>query len=286
MSGINVNTTTISVPTELSSTIIKKVQEGSAVMALANSIQLPGLGLTIPVITSDPEAAWVAETGKKPVSRPGLATKQMQAYTLAVIVPFSNQFKNNLPALYEAIVERLPKALAKKFDQTVFGSVAVPGSNFDTFANATAQSFGSDPYAALVAADADIADNDGLTTGFVISPKAKSALLSATDTTGRPLFINSVAEGAVPMILGNPTKQSKAVYKAVSGGNDVIGIAGDWTQAYYGVAQKLSLSVSDQATLTDGDQTINLWQQNMFAVRAEIEVGFVADTSAFNLLTE
>lgn len=286
MAGVNVNTTTISVPTELSSTIIKKVQEGSAVMALAQSMDLPGLGLTIPIITSDPEAQWVTETGKKPVSRPGLETKVMQAYTLAVIVPFSNQFRHNLPSLYNAIVERLPKALAKKFDQTVFGSVAVPGSNFDTLANATAQSFGSDPYAALVAADADIADNDGLTTGFVIAPKAKSALLSATDTTGRPLFINSVAEGAIPMILGNPTKQSKHVYKNVSGGNDVIGVAGDWTQAFYGVAQKLSLSISDQATLTDGDQTINLWQQNMFAVRAEIEVGFVADTSVFNLLTE
>lgn len=286
MAGVNVNTTTISVPTELSSTIIKKVQEGSAVMALAQSMDLPGLGLTIPIITSDPEAQWVTETGKKPVSRPGLSTKVMQAYTLAVIVPFSNQFRHNLPALYNAIVERLPKALAKKFDQTVFGSVAVPGSNFDTLANATAQSFGSDPYAALVAADADIADNDGLTTGFVIAPKAKSALLSATDNTGRPLFINSVAEGAIPMILGNPTKQSKNVYKNVSGGNDVIGVAGDWTQAFYGVAQKLSLSISDQATLTDGDQTINLWQQNMFAVRAEIEVGFVADTSVFNLLTE
>lgn len=286
MAGVNVNTTTISVPTELSSTIIKKVQAGSAVMALAQSMDLPGLGLTIPIITSDPEAQWVTETGKKPVSRPGLSTKVMQAYTLAVIVPFSNQFRHNLPALYNAIVERLPKALAKKFDQTVFGSVAVPGSNFDTLANATAQSFGSNPYAALVAADADIADNDGLTTGFVIAPKAKSALLSATDTTGRPLFINSVAEGAIPMILGNPTKQSKHVYKNVSGGNDVIGVAGDWTQAFYGVAQKLSLSISDQATLTDGDQTINLWQQNMFAVRAEIEVGFVADTSVFNLLTE
>ena len=286
MAGVNVNTTTISVPTELSNTIIKKVQEGSAVMALAQSMDLPGLGLTIPIITSDPEAQWVTETGKKPVSRPGLETKVMQAYTLAVIVPFSNQFRHNLPSLYNAIVERLPKALAKKFDQTVFGSVAVPGSNFDTLANATAQSFGSDPYAALVAADADIADHDGLTTGFVIAPKAKSALLRATDTTGRPLFINSVAEGAIPMILGNPTKQSKHVYKNVSSGNDVIGVAGDWTQAFYGVAQKLSLSISDQATLTDGDQTINLWQQNMFAVRAEIEVGFVADTSVFNLLTE
>lgn len=285
MSGINVNTTTIELPSEVSNKILQKVQEDSSVMSLAQYINLPGLGATIPVITGDPEAEWVAETAEKPVSRPSLSKKTMQAYTLAVIVPFSNQFKNNMPALYEAIVERLPRALAQKFDATVFHGAA-PGSNFDTFATCTAQSLGSDAYAALVAADADVAAHNGITNGIVLAPAGKSKLLGATDSTGRPLFINNVAEGAIPMILGNPTKQSKAAYKNVVSGNDVLGVVGDWTQALYGVSQKLSLSISDQATLTDGDTTLNLWQRNMFAVRAEIEVGFVADTACFDLLTE
>lgn len=283
MAGINVNSSTISLPTEVSSKILSKVQEDSAVMKLAQRMDLPGLGTTIPVITGDPEAEWVAETANKPVSRPGLSTKVMQAYTLAVIVPFSNQFKNNVPALYEAIVARLPKALAQKFDSTVFHGAA-PGSNFDTFASCTAQAFGSNPYSALVAADADIADHNGILDGFVLAPQAKSKLLSAVDGNQRPLFINNVSEGAIPMILGSKTYQSKAAYKNDT--TDVIGIAGDWTQAIYGVAQGLNLSISDQATLTDGSETINLWQRNMFAVRAEIEVGFVADTDCFNLLTE
>lgn len=285
MAGINVNTTTISLPTEVSNTIIQKVQEGSAVMKLAKSMQLPGLGATIPVITSDPSAEWVAETDNKPVSRPGLTTKTMQAYTLAVIVPFSNQFRDNVPALYEAIVARLPKALAQKFDSTVFHGTA-PGSNFDTFASVTAQSLGNNAYQGLVNADEDIAIHGGLTDGFILSPQGKSKLLRAVDADGRPIFINSVAEGAIPMILGNPTEMSKAAYKAVTSGDDILGIAGDWTQAIYGINKGIDISISDQATLTDGDTTINLWQRNMFAVRAEIQVGFVADTSVFNLLTE
>lgn len=286
MAGIDMNTTSIALPSEVSSKIIAKAQEDSAVMRLAQNIALPGLGLTIPVITGDPEAEWVAETNEKPVKKATLSTKVMQAYTLAVIVPFSNQFRRNLPGLYNAIVERLPKALAKKFDATVFGNASVPGSNFDTLAGCTAQSFGSDPYTALVAADSDIAAHDGITNGYVISPQAKSQLLLAKDNDGRPLFINSVAENAIPMILGSKTYQSKAAYKNVSGGNDIIGVAGDWTQAMYGIAQNLNLSISDQATLKVGEETINLWQRNMFAVRAEIEVGFVADTTVFNLLTE
>ncbi len=254
-------------------------------MRLARKIDLPGLGLTIPVITSDPEAEWVTETSEKPVKRPGLSTKTMQAYTLAVIVPFSNQFKDNVTALYNAIVERLPLALAQKFDATVFHGTA-PGSNFDTLAAATAQSLGNNAYQGLVSADEDIATHGGITNAFVLSAQGKSKLLRAVDADGRPLFINNVSEGAVPMILGSKTVMSKAAYKEETAGDDVLGFAGDWSQALYGVAKSLSLSISDQATLTDGETTINLWQRNMFAVRAEIEVGFVADVSVFNKITE
>ena len=122
MATIDMNrTTSISLPGAVSSEIWQKTQEGSAVMRLARKIELPGLGVTIPVITGDPEAGWVGETEKKPVKRGTLATKQMTPYTLAVIVPFSNQFKRDLPNLYDALIQRLPLALGKKFDQTVFG---------------------------------------------------------------------------------------------------------------------------------------------------------------------
>lgn len=276
-------TTTIALPGEVSGEILQKTQEASAVMQLARRITLPGLGVTIPVITGDPEAAWVGETDKKPVKRGSLSTKQMTPYTLAVIVPFSNQFRRDVPALYDALVQRLPLALARQFDATVFGGVTVPGSNFDTLKTCTAQEIGTDAYRGLVAADEDIAGNGGILNGFVLAPQGKAVLLNAVDANKRPLFINSVAEGAVPMILGAPVKQSKGAY--ISGSPDVVGFAGDWTQAMYGTVEGVQIAISDQATLTDGGDTINLFQQNMFAVRAEIEVGFRCDTSVFNRLT-
>lgn len=287
--AVDINrTTSISLPGEVSSEILQKTQESSAIMMLARQIKLPGLGVTIPVITGDPEAAWVNETDKKPVKRGTMTTKQMTPYTLAVIVPFSNQFKRDIPSLYEELKKRLPLALAKKFDATVFGAVDAPGSNFDTLNDCTAQEIGTNTYNGLVAADADIADHDGILNGFVISPKGKSILLSAVDGNKRPLFINSVAEGAVPMILGARTYQSKAAYiaDATAAKKNVVGFAGDWTQAMYGTVEGVQISISDQATLTDGSNTINLFQQNMFAVRAEIEVGFRCDTSVFNKLTK
>lgn len=284
MSGTPTNRTNITLPADVSNEILQKVQENSAIMALARRVNLPGRGTSINVITSDPEAAWVGETEAKTVANPGLATKVMQAYKLAVIVPFSNEFRRDVAALYDALVERLPGALGKKFDATVFGAYAAPGSNFDTFANATAQSLASDVYGGLVAADTDIALHGGIVNGYVISPQARGILLAEKDNDGRPLFINSVAEGAVPMILGAPTRLSKAAF--VSGNPSTVGVVGDWTQAMYGTVEGVQIGYSSDATLDLGNgTTINLFQQNMFAVRAEIEVGFRADVDCFNVLT-
>lgn len=290
MAGVPTNRTNIQLPHEVSAEILAKTQEASAVMSLARQINLPGRGVSIPVITGDPQAAWVGETEVKPVSNPSLSTKVMEAYKLAVIVPFSNEFRRDAAALYDELVRRLPLALAQKFDETVFHGTA-PGSNFDTFASVTAQSIANannGTYLGLVAADADIAAHGGILNGFAISPQAKSVLLTATDTTNRPLFLNSVAEGAVPMILGAPTHQSKGAFKAGTGASvpNVVGFAGDWTQAMYGTVEGVKIDYSSDATLDIGsDKVINLFQQNMFAVRAEIEVGFRADTSCFNRLT-
>ena len=296
MSGISTNRTDITLPSEISQEIMQKTQDASAIMRLARSVTLPGRGLTIPVITSEPNASWVAETDEKPVSNPGLSTKLMEAYTLAVIVPFSKQFLRDARALYDALIARLPGALALKFDQTVMGAVAKPGANFDNFAGCTAQSLvasvGHTAYDALVAAFGDIADGGFMLDGFGLSPAAQGILLGSTDSDGRPLFVNSVADGAIPRILGARAEMGRGLYvsgQAAAGSSSgtpaSVGVAGDWSQAMYGVVEGVQIDLSEEATLTSGTTTINLWQRNMVAIRAEIEVGFRANTSAFNVLT-
>lgn len=284
MSGIATNRTNISLPTSVSRDIIQKTQEESAVMRLATQIALPGNGLTIPVITSDPTASWVGETDEKPVSNPGLSTKVMRGYKLAVIEPFSNQFRRDYGALYDALVARLPRILAAKFDNTVFGGTEAPGSDFDTFASVTAQSLDSDAYGALVAAWTDIATHGGELNGVAISPQGKSILLNAKDGDQRPLFLGSVADGAIDRVLGAPTYSTRGAY--VAGSPNKVGFAGDWSKAMYGIVEGVDISFSSDATLTLADNsTINLFQRNMFAVRAEIEIGFRADLDVFNALT-
>ena len=287
MAAVDTNRGAIQLPADVSTEIMQKTQGQSAVMQLARKIALPGRGIAIPVITGDPEAAWVAETEEKPASKATLATKLIQPYTLAVIVPFSNQFKRDLEALYEAIIERLPGVLAQKFDATVMGAASgKPGDNFDTFGAITAVDLKTNPYDALVTAKTNIANAGGIMNGIALSPQGEGILLAAKDGNDRPLFIPDLSAAATGKLLGAATYTTKGAYVAGNpSGKNTVGVAGDWTQAVYGTVNGVEISISDQASLTIGGQQINLWQRNMFAVRAEIEVGFRADTTAFNLLT-
>lgn len=291
-SGIPTNRTNIDLPAEVSREIIQKTQESSMIMQLATQISLPGRGLQIPVISGDPEAQWVEETGKKPVSNPSLAKKVMTGHKLAVIVPFSNEFRRDAAALYDALIARLPGVLSKKFDATVFhGPDSGTLANFDNLASVTAHSLTADPYAGLVNADVAINEAGGMVNGYVFSPQGRGLLLSAVDGQDRPLFLNSVSDDAIPRILGAPTYFTSAVYKDGDASTaDVVGFAGDWSKAMYGVVSGVTIDYSSDASLTyvntdNQTVTINLFEQNMFAVRAEMEVGFIAQTEYFAKLT-
>ena len=295
MSGISTNRTNITLPAEVSREILQKTQQNSAIMRLARQIELPGRGVQIPVITSDPQAAWVAETGAKAVSNPGLSTKLMQAYKLAVIVPFSDEFRRDAASLYDALISRLPLALAQQFDATVIGAVEKPGENFDNFAECTAQKLvpgvGETVYGNLVAGWTDVASHGGLLNGIALHPAGTGLLLGAVTTGGTPIF-NAAAEGGISRVLGAPLAESRGMYKAGvapvgtgAGTPAIVGAMGDWTQAMFGTVEGVQIRFADQTGLTINSTQVNLWEHNMFAVRAEIELGFRADTDCFNLLT-
>lgn len=282
---INRGTSGITLPSQLSNEIWASVQEESAIMRLAEQMQLPGSGVTVPVVTGDPVADFVAESAEKPVSNSTFSTKQMTPYKIAVIELFSNEFKRDLPALYNELARRLPAAIGAKFDATVFGGTA-PGSNFDVLSSATAVAIGgTGTYGKLVTALETIATANAELSGWAISPQGEALLLKAVDGDGRPLFIPSTEGRAIGALLGAGVERSRHVYKA--GTPNVIGFAGDWSQARYGIVDGINVAMSEEATINTGTKQVNLWQRNMFALRVEAEVGFVVKSAgAFVRLTD
>lgn len=282
MVDINRSTSGVVLPEAVSGEILAKIQEASVIQRAARRIALPGSGVAVQMITGDPAASWVGETEAKSVSNATLSNKVLRPYKLAVIETFSNEFRRDKAALYDALVNRLPGALAKKFDSTVFHG-SNPGSDFDNLSGATAHVL---DYDGIVDALSGVGAAGYDLNGFIVSPQGEAKLLGEKDLDGRPLFLgtNLQTEGSVGSLLGRPVFRSRAAYLDTT--TDVLGYTGDWSQAMWGTVEDVQIKISDQATLVSGETTINLFQQNMFAVLAEIEVGFrVGDLGAFRKLT-
>lgn len=274
-------------PREVSADIFTKAAEASLVQRLAPRTTLPTAGKAMPFITGQIEAAWVEETGRKPVSDLGADFRVMDPHKIAVVVPFSEEYVRDVGTLYNVARDKIGEAFGRKFDDAALRGVDSPfgtGNNLAATTKAvelgTATAAAGGYYGDLVAGLSLLVEDGKDLTAFAFDKRLQPRLLTQFDTTGRPIFTAGVADNGLPgTVLGVPAGFSKNL----AGGTTLRGIGGDWTQCAYGVAVDITFSVSDQATLQMEDGTLlNLWQHNMIAVRAEAEYGFiVADADAF-----
>lgn len=277
----------IELPREISSQIWSDTIDNSIVQSRAPRIAMPAGGISIPMITGDPEAEWVAETGEKPVGDSEFSSKTITPYKMAVIELFSDEFRRDYGALYAALVERLPKALGRLFDETTLGRKPAPGSGFDTLAEAPEVSIAD--YDGYLAALKSVATNGGEVESWTLGRMAEIDALGIKDANGRPLFIKEVTtQGSIGSILARPVyKARNAEFNLPAGGGrdtavDVKGFAGEWSSAMWGSVEGIKVSIADNVSVKKGGEDIHLWQRNMFAIRAEVEVGFaVRDVNRF-----
>lgn len=287
MAGIDLNRTSAGVaallPKEISSEIWGNAVKDSVIMQSARRINLPGSGVTVPIITGDATADWVNETDEKPVSDATVSSKSITPYKLAVIETFSNEFRRDLPSLYAELARRLPYSLASAFDATVINGTA-PGSNFDTLTGSASVDIATNPIDGLVSALTTVGAAGGDVSHWLISPQGEGLLMSAKDGQGQYAFLRDARNdsGAIGSIFGRDVLKSRAVYSnPTDPAADVVGLAGDFTgSAVWGSVEGIQVSITDTATVNKGGTQLNLWQRNMFAIRAEIEVGFIVRDGA------
>jgi len=280
MVDINRGTTGVELPAEVSAEIWQKVQDASVVMGLARRVPLSGAGVVYQEILTDSTPQFVGETERKPVSNPTIGAKTLKAHKIAVVQTYSDEFRRDLPGLFNALIERLPATLARTFDLAALHGTGAPTADFDTLAAATEVSIhnatagSEDAYAGFLAALAAVPELNG----WALSPLGEVVALSNRDTNGGAILNpNVLTNGSIGSVLGRPVFRSS---NAQDG--DVVGIAGDWTKAIWGQVEGVSIDISDNPVYdSDGELITAGWQDNMIGVRAEIHVGFIADDTQF-----
>lgn len=285
-------------PKPFAQEIIQKVTQDSVVRKLAGTTPVPITGSTIAVQTGQPQAGIVGAGEAKPISNMTVATKTIKPVKAAVICYWDKESRMANPAGYlDVLQEQASAALTRAFDLAILhGKNALNGQNIAgvDFVNQTtkrvelgtakkeAGGVGADLIAGydLVVNDAENLWNF---TGFAADDTLRSRLMQQTDTLGRPLYTNNLAD-SLGTIHGLPVAYGRPVSGKIGASADtkVKAFGGDWTQLKYGFAEDITIRATDTATIQDGGQTINLWQRNMEAFLVEAIFGWViTDNSAF-----
>lgn len=280
---------------ERAQAIFNRAKEGSVVQRLATQVPLGASGVEIPYVSSRPSAGWVSEGGQKPATSGAMALRTMSPKKLAAILVVSAEVVRANPYNFlETMRDEVGQAFADAFDAAALHGTSSPfTADIDDTAKTveigTTAAANGGVYGDLNAALTALVNDDKRLTGWAFDYRMEPLLNGAVDTTGRPLFIDSpladsnaaVREGRV---LGRPALFGEGVYSGAA--TDIEGYGGDWSQVAWGVVGGINYDVSTQSTVTINGALVSLWENNLVAIRAEAEYGFVInDTAAFVKLT-
>lgn len=271
-------------PRAISEMIFEDARADSAVMRLARRVPLPFAGVAVPFISGTVAAGWVAEGGRKPVSDATVGNLTIDPKKLSVIVPFSIEYlRSDTIDLLDELRPAIAEAFAVAFDAAALHGTSTPFTAYlaqttNTREMGTAAAAAGGVYTDLVEGMRLVVADGYRVRGFAFSDLAELDLIGAIGTDGRPLLVD-VGDGAIGQrLLGRPV-----VFHEGVGLTTVRGFGGDFSKAAWGAVGEIEYDVSEEATLTLTDaSTINLWQDNMVALRAEAWYGWaVRDLNAF-----
>ena len=291
-------------PREITGPIFEKSVESSAVMALARRAPLSIDATTsIPIPMDVPTADWVGQAAKKPLSTGGVDVKQMTAKKLAVLIPVAEEVvMTNAGGLWTQLQTDLPTAFARAFDHAAIHGKTMKGATgpFDDYlamttnsvALGTASQGTGGIWADLVTGMEEVIDGDWDYTGTIADHRLKPKLLLATDTTGRPILVDTTTPGtnmaSAGTLIGEPLAYSRSVSgkqrrQSASTDTGLRAIGGDFSQAAYGVGLDITVRISKEATYVDEDGGVHsAFQENLVLLLAEAFYGYVqGDAQAF-----
>jgi HK97 family phage major capsid protein len=298
--------------------IFAKAEEQSLLPTLgAERVEVTYGETVVPVTVTEPQAGQVGtgttnearEGGRKPLSGVGWGSRSFSPIKLAVIVTASEEFvRQNPQNRFSSIRGKLSSAIARAMDLAVFhGRDALAGTALlgidpaNVLVNTT-NVVNHDPAGVNATnlvndfmAMYDLIGEDYDPDRFVVDPRYRTKIAAAmrgTDANGNVLEPGAVNLGASESsLLGLTANYHKAAPGRI--GNyagttpPTRAFLGDFSQLKWGYADEIRFKVSDQATLTDGVNTVSLWQTNQVAVLCEVTFGWVVgDLDAFAKLTE
>ena len=259
------------IPQDLSTEIIKNIAEGSTMLKVAEIVEMKEPTKTFPVELTSPGAYVVGEGQKITVDKATWATVELAAKKLGVIVPVTKEALNDgIVNVIEEVKGQIAEAFAKKLDKvTLFDSTDFYGAGKSIFELATAKGNKITNTGHIFN---DAANAMGLIEGIdldpnaFVAPKTLKAVIRNDIGSDKHYVVEDKVNGVPAKMHGESIVYAQGFDKTKA-----KLITGDFSKVYVGILDDIEYAISTEGTVGD----INLFEQDMVAVRATMRVGFL-----------
>lgn len=259
------------IPQDLSTEIIKNVAEGSTMLKLAEIVEMKEPTKTFPVELTTPGAYVIGEGQKINVDKATWATVELAAKKLAVIVPATREaLSDGIVNVIEEVKGQIAQAFAKKLDKcTLFDSTDFYGAGKSIFEKALAKGnkiTNTDHIFDDASNAMGLIESIDLDPNAFVAPKTLKAKIRNDVQADKHYVVEDKVNGVPAKMHGE-----SIVYAQGFDTSKAKLITGDFSKVYIGVLDDIEYQVSTEGTVGD----INLFEQDMVAVRATMRVGFL-----------
>lgn len=275
------------IPVQESHEIVQGVVEQSAVLQRGKRLaNMTTAQSSMPVLDLLPLAYFVNGEGgnaRKQLTNMAWSKKKIYAEEIAVIVPIAEAVLDDSEYdIWGEVRPRLVEAFGQKIDGAIlFGADRPEKWREDVVTTATKAgatvALGSDLYDSILGEGGVIAkveESGYFVNGHMADITMRSKLRGLKDTTGQPVFNDSMQGNTTYTLDGSPMNFPR---NGAFDRSKALMISGDFSQLVYSIRQDITFKIFDQGIIQDpatGDILYNLMQNDMVALRAVMRLGW------------
>lgn len=269
------------IPEEQGTLILRDTMTNSVMMQLAQYEEMTKQKKTFQYLAEGVGAYWVGEGEVIQTSKPQWLTATMEAKKLGVIIPVSREFlQYSVTNFFNEVRPLIAEAFYKKFDEATILNVDNP------FAQSLQESITDAEH--IVTGDingdnffdlTDLVNDAGFDVNAFISKKQNRSLLRRV-VDGFTQEDGTITDPVRLYNRGTNTLDGSPVADLDSTNMEKGELfAGNFNYVRYGIPYNLNYSISEEAQLSsivdENGEPINLWERELMAIRATMDVGFM-----------
>lgn len=264
------NSSQLIIQNQLANEFVELLRAETIVDKLAPMMRAAPFNATIPGMATGATASWVGDGAVKPATNPTFNTVEIKYHKLAgIVVRTDDLLKLASPSTDQMLLDDLVEASAALIDTTFMDAAAQTAVRPVGILNGATKIVATGTTSAQYDADLAALNNTFITanlslTGahYIMSATRASAMGRLRDALGNPYY-RGMANGP-----GEKTLDGLPVIESENAGK-VIALVKP-SELYLADEGAVDVAFSDQATIDMGATVlVNLWQQNMTAIRAE-----------------